>query len=150
MDLYLDIDRVILGKDDGDRIALIPNIHEIIDFVTGHFDCYWLTTHGRGPEGLQSIKRYLLPYFKGTYPAPLERFQCPPWKTWKTEAVDFSRPFIIIDDYLMAYERQVLENENCLDRWLQVDTYKDIHALTSDRIRAKQIEINEIMHLETQ
>jgi len=44
----------------------------------------------------------------------------------------------------------VLENENCLDRWLQVDTYKDIHALTSDRIRAKQIEINEIMHLETQ
>lgn len=141
MDLYLDIDRVLLGKDTSDKVVLIPNIHEIIDFVSAHFDCFWLTTHGRGPEGLQSIKRYLRPYFGGAYPAPLEGFHCPLWKTWKTEAIDFSRRFIIIDDHLMNYERQVLEKNGCLRSWLQVDTYQDIHALTMNRIREKQNEV---------
>lgn len=42
------------------------------------------------------------------------------WKTFKTEAIDFKSDFYWIEDQLMAHEKEILEKNNVLDRWIKV------------------------------
>ena len=43
------------------------------------------------------------------------------WSELKTDAIDFSQPFVWFDDDLMDEERSVLEAHNALNRWVGVD-----------------------------
>ncbi|MBU0458469.1 hypothetical protein KKF03_03390, partial [Patescibacteria group bacterium] len=47
------------------------------------------------------------------------------WNTWKTEAIDFSQDFLWFDDYIFAEEKEVLKENNALDKWIEVDLAKD-------------------------
>ena len=47
MVLYLDIDHVVLGKNDQGEIALIPNFKAILSYLRENYECRWVTTHGK-------------------------------------------------------------------------------------------------------
>lgn len=135
MKLYLDVDGVLLGKNSKGEIALIPDIEEILIYTRNHFDCYWLTTHGR--YGIDGVIAYIKPYFIGQDLSLLSHIKPLLWKTLKTEAIDFDSPFIWIDDSPLDFEIQILKEKGCLESWLHVDTYKDFNDLTVERLEKK-------------
>jgi hypothetical protein len=95
MNIYLDIDGVILAND-----KQIANYSEdfIKHLVTNH-NVYWLTTHCRGNTLYTcNLLKKILP----TY-----------WEINKTEAIDFSKPFLWFDDDLY-------KNENQLAKYLKI------------------------------
>lgn len=51
---------------------------------------------------------------KGTY-----------WEENKTEAIDFSKPFLWFDDDLFDEEREVLIKNNSLKSWIGIDLNKN-------------------------
>jgi len=138
--LYLDIDGVILGKNPKEEIALIPEIEEFLVYTKENFECYWLTTHCREGSN-ESVIRYLTPFFRGHDVTLLNHIEPLEWATLKTEKIDFSLPFIWIDDYLLYAEIRVLKKEGCFNNWLKVNSYKNFHDLTIDRVEAKKRDI---------
>jgi hypothetical protein len=47
------------------------------------------------------------------------------WSEAKTEAIDFSRPFLWVDDDLYPDERRALIEHRCLQNWVEVDLSVD-------------------------
>ena len=139
MVIYLDIDGVVLGKNEHGRIALIPNFRSLLRYLRKNYECRWLTTHGR--HNADDVIRYLKPYLKGITSEKLRFIKAVPWRTLKTEAIDFDSLFIWVDDQPLQFELDILREKGCLDRWLKVDTYKDYRELTIPRIEAKRREV---------
>ena len=104
MNLYLDIDGVLL-----DYKADAPAKHavEFIDYILEEFDCYWLTTHCQGDTA--EVNEYLSEYFPETIVRRLAAVKPTIWKTLKTEGIDFTTPFVWVDDYPFLEEMLVLE-----------------------------------------
>ena len=114
MDIYLDIDGVLLGTASPleDTVKLTDHI---ISRYTGHI--YWLSTHcrhrkNRCAEWLrvnnfpEDLVRRLDAAVKPLY-----------WETFKTEAIDFSQSFVWLDDGPLLSEMRHLEEhgvEGCL------------------------------------
>ena len=137
--LYLDIDGVVLGKNEHGRIALIPNFRSLLRYLRKNYECRWLTTHGR--YDAEAVIRYLKPYLKGINAKELRFIKVVPWRTLKTEAIEFDSPFIWVDDQPLQFELDILRERGLLDRWLKVDTYKAYRELTIARIEAKRREV---------
>jgi len=53
----------------------------------------------------------------------------------KTEAIDFSKPFLWFDDDVFEEEKKILKLNNCFDSWVEVDLGKNENQL------AKYLEI---------
>jgi len=125
--LFLDVDGVLLGKTNKNdvRHCLAASCEEFIDFSLEHFDCYWLTTHCKGDA--ETVLDYLRPYASPQLLEKLMEIKPTTYKTFKTEAL--FGDFIWIDDSPTMYEINYLEQSNLLNRWLQVNTRKDYHAL---------------------
>jgi hypothetical protein len=139
MFIYLDIDGVVLGKNEHGRIALIPNFRSLLRYLRKNYECRWLTTHGR--YNADDAIEYLKPFLKGITAKELRFIKAVPWRTLKTEAIDFNSLFIWVDDQPLQFELDILREKGFLDRWLKVDTYKDYRELTIARIEAKRREI---------
>ena len=137
--LYLDIDGVVLGKNEHGRIALIPNFRSLLRYLRKNYECRWLTTHGR--YNADDVLRYLKPYLKGINAKELRFIKVVPWRTFKTEAIEFDSPFILVDDKPLQFELDILREKGFLDRWLKVDTYKNYRELTIAKIEAKRREV---------
>jgi len=139
MKLYLDVDGVIVGQNqDGDRV-LIPDIEEILRYSKDNYQCFWLTTHGR--YSTEDVLRYLAPYCIDFEPSTFRYIEAARWNTLKTKAIDFSRPFIWIDDQPLQAEIQELKNHACFRNWLHVDTYRNIYDLAVKKIEERRQEI---------
>jgi hypothetical protein len=139
MKLYLDVDGVILGKNNDGDIVLIPDIEKILRYSKENFHCYWLTTHGR--YSTEDVLSYLAPFSKDFNPSIFKHIDAVRWNSLKTEAFDFSRPFIWIDDQPLKAEIQVLKKHACFRNWLFVDTYRNINDLTVGKIEERRHEI---------
>jgi len=115
--LYLDIDGVLLTAK---HTQAAPGVDEFIDFITQHFDCYWLTTHCKGDSApaLRYLSRFLLP-------ATLEKLrlavQPTTWDTLKTEAIDLASDFYWLDDQPFQSEIAYLRAHGVADRLIIVD-----------------------------
>jgi len=137
--LFTDIDGVLLGRSaEAGKPALAEHSTEYLEFCLDHFDCYWLTTHCRG--SVDTVIDYLAPYADARFIALAEKIKPTQFKTFKTEAL--FGDFIWVDDQPTAYELQVLEERDQLDRWYQVNTRKNPDEL-SILIRS----LNKIVHL---
>jgi hypothetical protein len=122
VNLFIDIDGVLLGKSaDTGECVLAEHAHEYLEFCLDNFDCYWLTTHCRG--SIDTVIDYLAPYADSEFMVLAEQIKPTDFKTFKTEAL--FGDFIWVDDQPTAYELQVLEESNQLDRWYQVNTRKN-------------------------
>lgn len=92
--LYLDIDGVLLTAK---HTQAAPGVEDFIDFVTTHFECYWLTTHCKGDSksALKYLSQFLLP---ATISKLQNAVRPTNWDTLKTEAIDVTADFYWLDD----------------------------------------------------
>jgi len=114
--LYLDIDGVLLTVK---QTRPADHSTAFIEFITGKFDCYWLTTHCKG-DARNAIK-YLTPYFDEQTLQLLNQVKPANWETLKTEAIDFSHDFFWLEDYPFNAEKEVLIKNNRLASLVVVD-----------------------------
>jgi hypothetical protein len=111
MNIYLDIDGVILGVE-----SPIEDLIKFISYILDNFpdSTYWLTTHCMcGENHTDSALR-------GVYPDELVdriagTIKPTDWRTEKTEAIDFSQPFVWFDDDAFESEWKILELHGALD-----------------------------------
>jgi hypothetical protein len=123
MNIYLDIDGVLLDK------GLKPALH-IDDFLKRLLDgndVYWLTTRCKGDAGatLGQLSTLLEPQTLEL----LKVVKATDWRTLKTEAIDFAKPFLWFDDNLFYGERQMLESFYVIENWIKVDLGADPNQL---------------------
>lgn len=125
MNIYLDIDGVILAND------LQPANHakEFIKHITDNHTVYWLTTHCKGDADytVNHINRF----FDIETISLLKKIKPTNWNTWKTEAIDFSQPFIWLDDQIFEVEKRDLEKHNALSSWIEINLSKNVDQLKS-------------------
>jgi hypothetical protein len=114
--LYLDIDGVLLTAK---QTRPADYSVEFIEFITGNFDCYWLTTHCKGDSN--SAISYLSKYFDDKVIEKLKKVKPTNWTTLKTEAIDFSSDFFWLDDYPFQDAIDVLTKHSKNDRLIVVD-----------------------------
>lgn len=119
MNIYLDIDGVILAND---RQAAL-SADEFVKHIVERYPVYWLTTHCQRPVD-DPVPR-IGPLFKPETLEYLKRIQPAYWEEMKTEAIDFSQPFLWFDDDLFEEERETLMQHNALDSWVEVDLAKN-------------------------
>lgn len=122
--IYLDIDGVILGM-----ASSLRDAKKLLKYLLKKYpeNTYWLTTHVK--DGENNIRHSLV----GAYPDKLiakmyDTFKNTDWGTLKTDAIDFSQPFVWFDDTLFTAERQVLEQNGVANSYYKIDP-KDKRAL---------------------
>ena len=111
MNIYLDIDGVLRGA-----ASPIEDRVELLDYILTNFSdsAYWLTTHCR-----QDYNHTRAELLNSDLPKDLvERVSSIVKPTnfgvLKTDAIDFEKPFIWLDDNLFESEQKVLESHGCL------------------------------------
>lgn len=121
--LYLDIDGVLIGKGGTADIdvCLAKYTKEFFGFALQYFDCYWLTTHSKDGNS-DSVINYLRQFCDDDTLGLAKQLKATAWNTAKTEAIDLKSDFYWIDDSPLRFEIDVLKANDCLDRWLAVDT----------------------------
>lgn len=127
MNIYLDIDGVLLANEENLSLGAIEFITHAVD----NFDVYWLTTHcmhGDPAHAVEYVQRAagedLRPY--------LEKFKPTTWSLAKTEAIDFTKPFLWFDDDCFSGERTTLKEHNTFDSWIEIDLAKYPDQLTHE------------------
>jgi len=115
-DLYLDIDGVIITKRGGKEAE---HLFEFLSLALKKYDCYWLTTHCK--NDVSTALDYVKDKVSKKSFELLKKFKPTNWNTWKTEAIDFNRDFIWLDDYIFDTEREMLLKNNALRNFIQID-----------------------------
>lgn len=115
MNIYLDIDGVLLTKEGEPALAAI----ELLEYVVQNHSVYWLTTHCQGEDG--DFMPYLAQKFPSTVLPLLSQIKRTSWRTLKTEAIDFSQKFIWLDDYVLQSEKQKLIEYQVPEAVIEVD-----------------------------
>jgi hypothetical protein len=123
MNIYLDIDGVILAND----LQPAKNAKEFIKYITDNYTVYWLTTHCKG-DATYAVNHVHRLFDLETL-ANLKKIKPTNWYTWKTEAIDFSQPFVWLDDQVFDFEKKELEKHNALDKWIEIDLSKNVNQL---------------------
>lgn len=121
MNIYLDIDGVLLANEN----ALAPHAEEFLNTVLDKYpnNIYWLTTHCW--RGENRAAKVLSPYLNPELANRLKQIQPTEWGEAKTDAIDFSQPFLWFDDDLYPDERAALEANDAIDSWINIDLAKD-------------------------
>ena len=119
MNIYLDIDGVLLANEENLAIGAV----EFIKYAVEHFDVYWLTTHCMDGTTEHAID-YLNRASKEDLSPWLEKFKPVTWSLKKTEAIDFSKPFLWLDDDCFTGEKIDLLEHNVLNSWIEVNLAK--------------------------
>ncbi len=115
--LYLDIDGVLLTAK---HTKAAPGVEAFVDFITRHFDCYWLTTHCKGDS--HSAIHYLAQFLPPTTLAKLkDAVQPTNWDALKTEAIDLASDFYWVDDSPFQAEIAHLQASKAVARLIVVD-----------------------------
>lgn len=116
--IYLDVDGVLVTGPH----RLSAGAAEFIRYAVDNFGVYWLTTHcvdGNPDRAIDYVQRAadedLRPW--------LERIRPTKWGLKKTEAIDFSRPFLWFDDNCLSGERYDLQQNQVLNSWIEIDLH---------------------------
>jgi hypothetical protein len=122
MNLYLDVDSVLLGRRDAARleVSLARHAEAFLGFASRHFDCFWLTTHCDGTR--ESVLRYLRPHCSEDLFKKLVEVRPTRFRTLKTEALEGD--FYWVEDAPLQAEIEWLKSRGLLSRWIEVDTRK--------------------------
>ncbi len=117
--IYLDIDGVLLANE----LSLSEGAADFIKYAADNFEVYWLTTHcmdGSAEHAIEYLQRGsaedLRPW--------LEKFKPVIWNLKKTEAIDFTKPFLWFDDDCFSGERIDLKENDAFHSWIEVDLRK--------------------------
>lgn len=124
--LYLDLDGVILTKDGKET----KHLKEFLEVATNEFDCYWITTHCKGDS--LAVLNYLNDKISKESLEYLKILKPTNWNTLKTEAIDFQKDFIWMDDYIMESEKEILKKNNSLDSFIKIDLKNNPNQLKEE------------------
>lgn len=125
MNIYLDIDGVLLAND-----KFVANYaEEFLKYITDNHTVYWLTTHVHGDT--KWVKEYLGQFFSTEAMQCVESIKVTEndWDIAKTEAIDFTKPFIWIDDDCYPEEYDELIRHGVFTSWVKIDLAKDLDQL---------------------
>jgi hypothetical protein len=106
--IYLDIDGVLLANE----LNPANRAKDFIRYVVSNYPVYWLTTHCQGDASVPI--QHIGHLFDAETISLLQKIQPTSWQTAKTEAIDFSHPFLWFDDDLYENEREDLQKHNAL------------------------------------
>lgn len=125
MDIYLDIDGVLLAND----LTPANYAKEFLQKVLGEYPdtTYWLTTHCQGDASVPV--QHIGHLFDAETVDLMQKIKPTSWDLAKTNAIDFSKPFLWFDDGLFFEEKQTLLENNALDNWIEVDLAKNPNQL---------------------
>jgi len=123
MNIYLDIDGVILANDRQPA----NYAKEFIKYFIDNHTVYWLTTHCKGDADY--TVNHIQQYFDPETITLLKKIKPTNWSYSKTEAIDFSKPFIWFDDQVFEFEKEQLRKHNALKSWIKVDLRENINHL---------------------
>lgn len=125
MDIYLDIDGVLLAND----LTPANYAEEFLELVLTKFPdtTYWLTTHCSGDASVPI--QHIGHLFSSPTVELMKMIKPTKWETAKTRAIDFSRPFLWFDDDLFYEEKEELLKHDALDSWIEVNLAKDVDSL---------------------
>lgn len=116
MNVYLDIDGVLLDNEGNLAIGAI----EFIKYAVEHFDVYWLTTHC-----MNGTTEHAIEYLNRASPEDLrpwlEKLKPVTWSLKKTEAIDFTKPFLWFDDDCFTGEKIDLHENDAMNSWIGID-----------------------------
>ena len=127
MDIYLDIDGVLVSDSLENNRAIVPYALELLKALTEKHNCFWLTTHCHNGEN--HAAEFLMERFPAEAKAYLDKIQPTDWGTWKTDAIDFRKDFRWIDDDVYELEIAVLREKGCEDKLIKVDLAKNPNQL---------------------
>ena len=115
MNLYIDIDGVLLTKDGNPA----PHLKEFLIKATSDYTPYWLTTHCKGDttNTVSHLKR-ILPQDLWEY---IEKIKPTDWDVLKTDGIDFSQDFRWLDDAPMESEKSLLQKKGLIEKLLIID-----------------------------
>lgn len=123
--IYLDIDGVLLANEN--NLAL--HAKEFLFYVLEKYPdtTYWLTTHCKGDS--KTVFQHVGHLFDDETITAIQKIKPTNWEVSKTDAIDFSRPFLWFDDDCFGEEREVLKQHRVFDNWIEVDLRKDQNQL---------------------
>ena len=123
MNIYLDIDGVILANDKQ------PALHakEFVKYLTDNYHVFWLTTHCKGDSNF--TLHHLSQWFDAETLTILAKIKPTNWSESKTEAIDFKTPFLWFDDDLFDFEKEDLIKYNAFNSWIEIDLSKNVNQL---------------------
>lgn len=135
MDIYLDIDGVLLANTT--HAAYFAD--DFLQFVLTHFpdSTHWLTTHQW--RGQDRTRQLLRPVLRPATFKLLSRVQPTNWRDFKTDGIDFSRPFRWYDDDLMPEEDKILQTFGARQNWVEVDLSRNPGQLMDEIARLKAL-----------
>lgn len=133
---YIDIDGVLIRSSEGGN-ELIPHFCKVIEYLKKNFDCYWLTTHVRHDSGSRGAINKLRDYLrdKRIDLGILDGIKPTSWQTLKTEAIDFSQPFIWLEDDPLSVEREIIQEMGFANSLVYVDWQERPTWLTVRRLK---------------
>ena len=117
--MYVDIDGVLLANESN----LAIGASEFIKYISENFTVYWLTTHcmhGDGAWAVEYVNRASDEDLSGW----LNKFTPTTWSLKKTEAIDFSKPFMWFDDDCYSGEKIALKDNNVTNSWIEIELNK--------------------------
>ncbi|HLG91178.1 MAG TPA: hypothetical protein VI336_03425 [Candidatus Saccharimonadales bacterium] len=132
IDIYLNVDGVLL--DENSRPANYSR--EFIKYIVSNFNTYWLSS--RSKDGNFVIIKELSKIFEPKIVELIGQVRPTRWSFAKTQAIDFSRPFLWFDDELVIHERLELISNNALESWIEVNLAKDENRLADFLVRFPQ------------
>lgn len=115
MNIYLDIDGVLITK----QCLEANHLTGFLEAATTWHSCHFLSTHCKGNTA--HALEYLSQVVSDDALNLLERIAPTNWSTLKTEAIDFSAPFIWLDDYAFHAEREVLAEHDAFRQLILID-----------------------------
>ncbi len=114
MNVYLDVDGVLVDRAGN----LAPNAELFLSKVVDEGNTYWLTTrcHGDCDPVVTYMQRLVSPEIF----ALIKKVKPTTWSTYKTEAIDFSQPFIWYDDNPLMPEVEELRTKGALKNLVRI------------------------------
>lgn len=136
MNIYLDIDGVLLANDR--QTADFAEVFLQYILTRWPNSTYWLTTHCW--QGQNRAYEVLAPKLKKQKTIELIKLIKPTeWEHVKTDALNFSQPFLWFDDDLFPEEREVLNHYHALACYRKIDLYKDPSQLMDELLYLKTL-----------
>lgn len=124
MHIYLDVDGVLVANG-----TPAPHAEDFISFLTKEYPVFWLSTYCQGdPSTIFSLLGNL---FSPETIERIKKINPTNWQFYKTEAIDFSVPFLWFDDKPSPGELRELESRGLLSNWVQINLDENPNQLLS-------------------
>ncbi len=138
--LYLDVDGVLWVSVRLTKYGPAPCLAEFMDYILEHFIVRWCTTWATAgwmlPERMQELSDIT--------GVPLRVWQrvraSKGWYEYKTETIDFTHPFVWVEDEILDKEKAELESCGLTDAFMLCNVFEDRMALckTLERLKAER------------